>query len=449
MRPLRPLVAAVVLACLWTALREGVPRASVRPAPAGGTGAWAQPRYSDLDRVEASLSAWAESDEERIRLHRLASSRDRRPLLCLELAPGGLDRAPDAPRPWTLLVVGGLDGRSLAGCHAAMLAAERLVKALPALRRDVRVLLVPLGAPDALARAADDASRLPTGRNTRPIDDDLDGAEGEDPPDDLDGDGLVLEMLVEDPDGPWALTEKPRRLVPAGPGAGAGSRGDEAARLLGERPRSVGVLDEHLEHEAVTVEVVGRVLALRAVEVVVDRARVAARGQAGGVVRGAREGVGRAQRHQQHAHVPAQRRERLHEALGGEHRRVAAREGAPVEPPHHEERPRAGRVGRAVEPARRELEAEQRSAVPRRREPVQPDPLLVRLRPRREAGLDAVEVGVTGLRPRTRPAGGSGADGGAGDAFAEGGPEAREDHRRDQRSERTHEGRIGNADARP
>ena len=221
MRPLRPLVAAVVLACLWTALREGVPRASVRPAPAGGTGAWAQPRYSDLDRVEASLSAWAESDEERIRLHRLASSRDRRPLLCLELAPGGLDRAPDAPRPWTLLVVGGLDGRSLAGCHAAMLAAERLVKALPALRRDVRVLLVPLGAPDALARAAHDASRLPTGRNTRPIDDDLDGAEGEDPPDDLDGDGLVLEMLVEDPDGPWALTEKPRRLVPAGPGAGA------------------------------------------------------------------------------------------------------------------------------------------------------------------------------------------------------------------------------------
>lgn len=215
------MVAAVVLACLWTALREGAPRASIRPEPVGGTSAWAQPRYSDLDRVEASLSSWAESDESRIRLHRLASSRDRRPLLCLELAPGGLEREAGTPRPWTLLVVGGLDGRSLAGSHAAMLAAERLVTALPALRRDVRILFVPVGAPDALARASADAARIHTGRNNRPLDDDLDGVEGEDPPDDLDGDGLVLEMLLEDPEGAWSLTEQPRRLVPVAPGAGA------------------------------------------------------------------------------------------------------------------------------------------------------------------------------------------------------------------------------------
>ncbi|MEL6714977.1 MAG: hypothetical protein AAFP86_14440 [Planctomycetota bacterium] len=79
----------------------------------------------------------------------------------------------------------------------------------------MRVLLVPAASPDALADARAATSGRPEGRNRRPIDDDGDGAFAEDPPDDLDGDGLVLDMLLEDPLGSWQLEGTPPRLAPA------------------------------------------------------------------------------------------------------------------------------------------------------------------------------------------------------------------------------------------
>ncbi len=70
----------------------------------------------------------------------------------------------------------------------------------------MRWYVLPLANPDGLDRWFD-RPRAAGGANAPPVDDDADGLVDEDPPDDLDGDGLITWMLVEDPDGRWALTD--------------------------------------------------------------------------------------------------------------------------------------------------------------------------------------------------------------------------------------------------
>jgi len=49
-------------------------------------------------------------------------------------------------------------------------------------------------------------------QNKRPIDHDLDGQIGEDPPDDLDGDGQITQMWKEDPAGRWTRSQTDDRV---------------------------------------------------------------------------------------------------------------------------------------------------------------------------------------------------------------------------------------------
>jgi len=115
-----------------------------------------------------------------------------------------------------VLLLGGLDGRSLAGAEAVLAAAWRLLSELDRLRPDVTVVAVPWASPDGLAAAA--AGAQTRGANERPTDEDRDGRVDEDPPDDVDGDGFVVEMLLEDPFGRWTLHENGRNPVLAAPG---------------------------------------------------------------------------------------------------------------------------------------------------------------------------------------------------------------------------------------
>jgi hypothetical protein len=75
---------------------------------------------------------------------------------------------------------------------------------------------VPWASPEALELSMQ--GRSADGRNTRPVDEDKDGKVDEDGPDDLDGDGLIVQMLVEDPDGPWIRPAGQRLLARAKPG---------------------------------------------------------------------------------------------------------------------------------------------------------------------------------------------------------------------------------------
>ena len=118
----------------------------------------------------------------------------------------------------TVLVVGGLDGRSLHGAEAALALTAELLADPDALPADLAFLCLPWANPDGLdAELAWLAGDGPGtgGRNGRALDEDLDGLVDEDGPDDLSGDGLVTHMLVPDPMGPWCRGSDGRFLVPA------------------------------------------------------------------------------------------------------------------------------------------------------------------------------------------------------------------------------------------
>lgn len=189
------------------------------PLPSSVSAATPIPAYTPGYRSVSEATLWCDALEfaapERVRRFDLATTRDGRPTPAVEIAASG---ATPAVERSTLLVIGALDGRSLAGAEAALSIARELAAGATELRADVSVIVVPFANVEALDVCRRDGRS--DGRTLRPVDDDRDGALDEDGPDDVDDDGLILEMLVESPDGAWAFAEDPRWVVPAQPGSG-------------------------------------------------------------------------------------------------------------------------------------------------------------------------------------------------------------------------------------
>lgn len=92
--------------------------------------------------------------------------------------------------------------------------AERLPRVKELLARRVFYVLPSLN-PDGRAHWFDAPNTMHSSRGgKRPVDDDRDGRFDEDPPNDLDGDGEVLQMRIEDASGDWKPDpEEPRLMV--------------------------------------------------------------------------------------------------------------------------------------------------------------------------------------------------------------------------------------------
>lgn len=102
-----------------------------------------------------------------------------------------------------VLVIGNMSGRSPLGSEAALkLVGEILNADGPA--GSVRWYILPEANPDGAA-AFFASARHKGGLNATPIDEDRDGDFSEDPPEDLNGDGLITTMLVPDPAGRWVI----------------------------------------------------------------------------------------------------------------------------------------------------------------------------------------------------------------------------------------------------
>jgi hypothetical protein len=183
------------------------------PAPAAPAFPAFEPKYRTLDSVQLLLAEWTKLRADLAHPLAYGALADGRPLPALEFgAPGAvaLDQRP------TVLLLGGLDGRSLAGGEAVLACASELLREPEKLPPEIAFLAVPWASPEALELYQ--SGRAIDGRNARPQDEDRDGLLDEDGPDDLDGDGLLLQLLIEDPTGPWARAADPRFLVRAGPG---------------------------------------------------------------------------------------------------------------------------------------------------------------------------------------------------------------------------------------
>lgn len=112
------------------------------------------------------------------------------------LASFGEVAAPGRP---AVLVVADPAGDRPAATALALGLCERLAADGSPLLERATVYVVPVANPDGAARSF--RSGAPS--RGRPVDDDRDGFCDEDPPEDLDGDGFVLQMRVPDPAGAW------------------------------------------------------------------------------------------------------------------------------------------------------------------------------------------------------------------------------------------------------
>lgn len=240
MKPPRTVV-ALLFTIAATAAAGGRPAAAQGPPPplypAG---------YPGFAALSTALEKVAAEHPDRVRLRSIGQSVQGREIWLVTLGKSVKESAP-ARRPAVLLVAN-LEADHVVGSVVALGLIERLAaatgKAAAWLDRcDVHV--VPRLDPDGVERALS-APLADFRLNLRPVDRDRDGRAGEDGPDDLDADGLIVTMRLKDPRRATLVPhdKDPRLLRPADPARGEApvyaeeSEGldDDADGLRGEDP---------------------------------------------------------------------------------------------------------------------------------------------------------------------------------------------------------------------
>ena len=155
--------------------------------------------------LTSELKSIASAHPELVELHKLGDSRGGRALEALRLAGAG---AKDEPARPALLLVANLDGARVYASAVALEHARALAQRyasderVKALLDTTTVFIVPRANPDA-AEARFTTPRSEQRASGTGVDDDRDGRAGEDPPADVNQDGVLAWIRVQDPDGEW------------------------------------------------------------------------------------------------------------------------------------------------------------------------------------------------------------------------------------------------------
>ena len=173
-------------------------------------------QYQSNSDLAKDLKALADKHAAVARLSSVAKSRAGHDVWLLQLGAG--DKAEVDKRP-ALLVIAGIEGNELAGTHGVMSWGQGLAAKYAGNDERTRKLLdrktiyiFPRVNADA-AEAFFQKPQVERTVSTLPVDDDHDGLIDEDGPDDLNGDGLITWMRVEDPEGEYILDPADSRLL--------------------------------------------------------------------------------------------------------------------------------------------------------------------------------------------------------------------------------------------
>ncbi|MCG8587343.1 MAG: M14 family metallopeptidase [Pirellulales bacterium] len=166
--------------------------------------------YADDAAVKRRVAALAKSKIATIAA--LAKTLEGRSVDVVTIGKGNVDKKP------AILVVGGVDAAHVAGVELALSTAEHLVKSYPddaaikQLLNDHTIYVIPRANPDGTAKNFSRPYREHRG-NARRTDDDRDFEVGEDPPEDLNGDGWITMMRIEDDGGEYIPHPKDARVM--------------------------------------------------------------------------------------------------------------------------------------------------------------------------------------------------------------------------------------------
>jgi hypothetical protein len=160
--------------------------------------------------------AWLSGqDPNLIRVRELAESREKRKVWLIDI---GIGTEQDRNVRPAMLVVAGIEGNDLVGPFTAVAWAESLLKqyreepAKAQFLKTTTIYVVPCLNPDATDRFFIEP-KTEMSINGAPFDDDHDGLTDEDGGDDLNSDGLITMMRIEDKEGQYALDPNDNRLL--------------------------------------------------------------------------------------------------------------------------------------------------------------------------------------------------------------------------------------------
>jgi len=184
---------------LWLALTASAPAAD----------------YKDNKALVTQLKQLERTHKKVARAEKACDTAGKNEVWRVELGAGSDEERNRRP---AMLVVAGIEGNDLAGTASAVAWTESLAKAYENDEKIKKLLdsttlyvwprLNPDGAKHFFAKP-----RLEQTTNDQPTDDDHDGLVDEDGPDDLNGDGLITWMRIEDPEGEFILDPAEPRLM--------------------------------------------------------------------------------------------------------------------------------------------------------------------------------------------------------------------------------------------
>lgn len=172
---------------------------------------WAQNTYNNHAQQSARLKALATKYSGLASVQSIGKSAGGRDLWLLTLSKG------DAAKKPALLVVAGIEGTHLAGSEMALQTAEKMLAAATSdsvaklLNTKTYYFVVSVN-PDAQEQYTV-KPRYERAGNDLKTDDDRDGRIDEDPAEDLNGDGLISFLRVEDPTGSYVVSKDDARVM--------------------------------------------------------------------------------------------------------------------------------------------------------------------------------------------------------------------------------------------
>ncbi len=182
--------------------------------PASTSGAAAD-SYPDNKQLIARLKKLASDHKAIVRATEICETPGKNEVWRLELGSGNEPARTNRP---AMLVVAGIEANDLAGTASALAWAESLAAgyatndAIKKLLDSTTIHLWPRVNPDGAAVCFAQPRRETT-TSQRPTDDDRDGLIDEDGTEDLNADGIIASMRVEDPDGEFILDPQDNRLL--------------------------------------------------------------------------------------------------------------------------------------------------------------------------------------------------------------------------------------------